>query len=53
MKTEENKVNELLKKYLSQDSREQKVSYDDEIRAEADLCSECCACCRTCCISMS
>lgn len=47
MKTE---FKELLEMYLSQESKEEKVSYDDEIRAEADLCAECCACCRVCCI---
>ena len=39
-------VKELLERYLSQDSKEQKNAYDDEIRAEADLCAECCSCCR-------
>lgn len=42
---------ELLEMYLSQDSKEENISYDDEIRAEADLCHECCSCCRVCCIS--
>lgn len=43
MRTE---IKELLEMYLSQESKEQKTSYDDEIRAEADLCHECCSCCR-------
>lgn len=41
----------LLEIYLSQDSQEQKIAYDDEIRAEADLCAECCSCLRVCCIT--
>ncbi|MGA6362600.1 hypothetical protein ACKXF8_10620 [Faecalibacterium prausnitzii] len=44
-------LKELLQKYMEQDSKEQKIAYDDEIRAEADLCAECCACCRVCWIS--
>ena len=42
---------ELLQRYMEQDSKEQKTAYDDEIRAEADLCAECCACLRVCCIT--
>lgn len=42
---------ELLQRYMEQDSKEQKIAYDDEIRAEADLCAECCHCCRVCWIS--
>lgn len=49
MKTEN--VNEMLEKYLSQDSKVQKKKYDDEVRAEADLCAECCSCCRVCWLS--
>lgn len=44
-------LKELLQKYMEQDSKEQKIAYDDEIRAEADLCAECCSCCRVCWIS--
>lgn len=44
-------VEELIQKYIEQDSKEQTLSYDDDLRAEADLCAECCACCRVCWIS--
>jgi hypothetical protein len=53
MKPEETNTNELIEKYLSQNSRAQKNEYDDEIRAEADLCEECCSCCRVCWIRLS
>lgn len=39
---------EMLENYMEQDSEDQELVYDDEIRAEADLCAECCACCRVC-----
>ncbi len=40
------KVNarDLLQKYMEQDGKEQALAYDDEIRAEADCCGECCRC---------
>lgn len=44
-------IKELLENYMEQDSKEQNLAYDDEMRAEADLCAECCACCRVCWIS--
>ena len=40
------KARELIQQYMEQDIKEQKVTYDDDIRAEADLCHECCHCCR-------
>lgn len=46
----ESELKVLLEKYLSQDSKGQEV-FDDEIRAEADLCAECCSCMRVCCIT--
>ncbi len=42
---------DLLEIYAVQGSQDEDVAYDDEIRAEADLCHECCSCCRTCCIA--
>ena len=46
-----NGIKKLLEMYLSQDFEDQNVAYDDEIRAEADLCAECCSCLRVCCIT--
>lgn len=40
----------LLEMYAVQDSQDEDVTYDDEIRAEADCIAECCACCRTMCL---
>ena len=48
---EEKNVSEVLKEYFEQDAQEQLESLENEIRAEADCCSECCACCRVCWIS--
>lgn len=50
MKNENKRVSEILARYNSQNSRDELAGYDDEIKAEADLCAECCSCCRTCCI---
>lgn len=50
MEKRENDINVLMEKYNSQNSKVQRKEYDDEIRAEADLCAECCTCMRTCCI---
>ncbi len=44
---------DMLKAYFDQDQVDSKVSYNDELRAEADLCAECCSCLRTCCIMSS
>lgn len=44
-------IEKLLKSYMEQDSKEQTLAYDDELRAEADLCAECCSCCRVCWLS--
>ena len=44
---------EMLQEYFKQSKMDERLSYDDEIRAEADLCSECCSCCRVCCIASS
>lgn len=43
-------IEELIKIYLEQDEKDQNTTFDDELRAEADLCAECCSCCRFCCI---
>lgn len=39
-------VRKLLNEYCEQNSKAKEAMYDDEIKAEADLCHECCACCR-------
>lgn len=44
---------ELIKVYFEQDEKEQNTTFDDELRAEADLCSECCACCKSILICLS
>jgi hypothetical protein len=46
MMYDENQVKSLLGEYIKQTEKNEKHMYDDEIRAEADLCHECCACCR-------
>ena len=43
----------MLKTYIEQSCVDGQTEYDDELRAEADLCAECCSCCRTCCIMSS
>lgn len=45
-------ANALIKSYMEQDSEEPMEAYDNELRAEADLCAECCACCRVCWIGL-
>ncbi len=50
---ENKKTFEMLQEYFKQSKIDERLSYDDEIRAEADLCSECCSCCRVCCIASS
>lgn len=43
------KVGDLLQSYMEQDSKEENLAYDDEIRAEADCCTECYnVCCMAC-----
>lgn len=39
------KAEDLLQNYMEQDSKEENLVYDDEIRAEADACTECCDLC--------
>lgn len=53
MKDKNKQLNEMLENYAAQTSKNEKLTYDDEIRAEADLISECCSCCRVCCIANS
>lgn len=42
---------EMLQEYFKQSKIDERSTYNDEIRAEADLCAECCSCCRVCWIS--
>lgn len=43
------KAADLLQRYMEQDSKEENLAYDDEIRAEADCCTECYSlCCQAC-----
>ena len=46
-----NQFKELIERYYAQNEECENQHYDDEIKAEADLCAECCACCRVCWIS--
>lgn len=39
------KAADLLQRYMEQDSKEENLVYDDEIRAEADCCEGCINCC--------
>lgn len=39
-------INKLLSKYAEQNTKTKEAMFDDELKAEADLCHECCACCR-------
>lgn len=48
---DENVNNDVLKAYIEQSSVDENAAYEDEMRAEADLCHECCSCCRTCTLS--
>lgn len=45
MMNNKDQVKNLLGEYMKQTEKNEQV-YDDEIRAEADLCHECCSCCR-------
>lgn len=51
MKNEYDQTQKLVEEYLGQAERKADKIYEDEIRAEADLCHECCSCCRICMIS--
>ncbi len=46
MKNEYDQTQKLVEEYLGQVERKADRIYEDEIRAEADLCHECCSCCR-------
>ena len=46
MKSEYDQTQKLVEEYLGQVERKAARIYEDEIRAEADLCHECCSCCR-------
>lgn len=39
------KAKDLLQRYMEQDSKEENLVYNDEIRAEADCCESCSECC--------
>ena len=51
MNNQEYKLKKLLEAYSEQSINNEVSAYNDEIRAEADLCHECCSCMHTCCIS--
>lgn len=42
------KLEELMEKYSMQNPKGVQQEYDEELNAEADLCHECCSCCRVC-----
>lgn len=46
MMHEKDQTKNLLGEYMKQTEKCEKQTYDDEVRAEADLCHECCSCCR-------
>lgn len=49
----QNNTAELLEEYFKQSKIDSDADYNDEVRAEADLCSEFCGCLRVCCISLT